>query len=361
MRRKLPDLSTTQVIASGVATAVAAIGASFLGVYGTVIGTALMSVISTAGAAVCKHYLDQGRDQIRDMSHVHGAVRRRDAADEAAEEATSADPTRTVAWPAGADPSRTMVRPPGGDPNRTRLESGAGPGDPNATRLDGPLGDPNATRLDGPHGDPAATRLDPSRTVAGALAAEAGADARRRVARRTALDETFAWARQNWVKLAATSAAVFAVVLGGITMYEATTGGPIGGGSGGGLTVTHVLGGNGDGTGGGGEETPADAPTGEGTAPAESPGGSPAGEAPTGGAGESGDESETAPTGDATPGPTGGEPTGGTTDGPTGRPTTSAPETPGAPGPSATSGGEEQQQGGTDGRRPGDASTGTGN
>ncbi|WP_026400671.1 hypothetical protein [Actinomadura rifamycini] len=341
MRRKLPDLSTTQVIASGVATAVAAIGASFLGVYGTVIGTALMSVISTAGAAVCKHYLDQGRDQIRDMSHVHGAARRRETAEDAAEEATSADPTRTAVWPAGADPARTMVRPPGGDPNATRLDAGAG-------LLDGPHGDPNATRLDGPHGDPGATRVDPSRTVAGALAAEAGEDARRRVARRSALDETLAWAKQNWVKLAASSAAVFAVVLGGITVYEATTGGPIGGGSGGGLTVTHVLGGDGDGSGGRVEETPTDAPTGGGTAPAEAPAESPAEEAPTGGTGESGGETGTDSTGGATPGPSGDAPTGGTTDEPTGPPPTTAPETPDTPTASPPSGGGQEQQNGTD-------------
>ncbi|QFG20879.1 hypothetical protein [Actinomadura sp. WMMB 499] len=344
MRRKLPDLSTTQVIASGVATAVAAIGASFLGVYGTVIGTALMSVISTAGAAVCKHYLDRGRDQIRDMSHVQGAARRREAADDAGEEATSADPTRTMVWPAGTDPSRTMVSPPGGDPS--------------ATRLDGGLGDPNATRLDSPPGDPSATRADPSRTVAGALAAEAGEDARRRVARRTALDETLAWAKQNWAKLAASSAVVFAVVLGGITIYEATTGAPLGG-SGGGLTVTKVLGGGDGGSGGTVEETPTDAPTGDGhgTAPAESPGESPTGEASTGTPDGPGDGSGATPTGDATTGPSGGggDPTGEPTDGPTGeRPTTSGPEAPGTPAPTGSSGGGQEQQGGTDVQQRGD-------
>lgn len=342
------------MIASGVATAVAAIGASFLGVYGTVIGTALMSVISTAGAAVCKHYLDQGRDQIRDMSHVQDSARRRAAAEDAGEEATSADPTRTVVWPAGADPGRTMVRPPGGDPN--------------ATRLDGGLGDPNATRSDasaasgapsGGAGDPNATRLDPSVTVAGALAAEAGEDARRRVARRAALDDTLAWAKRNWVKLAASSAAVFAVVLGGITIYEATTGGPIGG-SGGGLTVTHVLGGDGSGDGSGdpAEQGPAETPTVDGTAPAGTPEESPTGEAPTGNPDEPGDGSGTAPTDGSTSGPSGGEPTGGATDEPTAPPTSSAPETPGTPAPTGTSGGGQEQENGTDAQRGTDAGTG---
>jgi hypothetical protein len=116
MRRKLPDVSTTQLIASGVATLVAAVGASYLGIYGTIIGAGLMSVMSTAGSAVVKHYLDQGRNQIKDLTHLQAAVNRRGTAEQAAAEARDADPTRTVVWP------------PGG-PNTTRL-------DPNATRLD---------------------------------------------------------------------------------------------------------------------------------------------------------------------------------------------------------------------------------
>ncbi|MCP9949264.1 hypothetical protein [Actinomadura madurae] len=200
MPRKLPDLSTTQLIASAVATAVAALGASYLGVYGTIIGAALMSVISTAGSAVGKHYLDQGREQIRELTHLQSAVRRRDAAESAAARATSADPTRTRVWS----------------------------GDPNATRFDPPFdGDPNATRLD-PGGDPNATRVDPGEAVAAAFAQEAGEDAVREVVRRSALLSTVEWAKAHWVKLVVASAAVFAVVIGGITIYEATTGQPVG-------------------------------------------------------------------------------------------------------------------------------------
>ncbi len=101
-------------------------------------------------------------------------------------------------------------------------------GDPNATRLD-----PNVTRLD-PIGDPNATRLDPVDAVAETLAEEAGEDAVRQVVRRTAWQSTVEWAKAHWVKLAVSSAAVFAIVLGGITAYEAATGEPIGGGGNGG-------------------------------------------------------------------------------------------------------------------------------
>ncbi|GGT66893.1 hypothetical protein GCM10010177_25280 [Actinomadura citrea] len=301
MPRKLPDVSTTQLIASAVATAVAALGASFLGVYGTIIGAALMSVISTAGSAVGKHYLDQGREQIKELTHLQSAVRRRDMAEGAADEATSADPTRTVVW--------------SGDPGATRLDPVFGGGDPNATRLD-------------PGGDPGATRLDPAQAVAAAFAEEAGEDAVRQVVRRSAWRSTVEWAKAHWVTLVVSSAAVFAVVIGGITIYEASTGKPVGGGGGKGLTVTKVL----DGGGGG---RPADTPSqnpsgGTGEEPGSSPSGTPTGEAPTGG------------TGSPAPQPSS-EPAERPTQEPTTAPPTTAPTT---PEPPATTGGP--QDGGQD-------------
>lgn len=304
MPRKLPDVSTTQLIASAVATAVAALGASFLGVYGTIIGAALMSVISTAGSAVGKHYLDQGREQIKELTHLQSAVRRREMAEGAAGEARSADPTRTVAW------SR--------DPGATRLDPVFGGGDPNATRFD-------------PGGDPNATRLDPAQTVAAAFAEEAGEDAVRQVVRRSAWQSTVEWAKAHWVKLVVSSAAVFAVVVGGITIYEAGTGRPVGGGGGKGLTVTKVL------DGGGGAkpaDTPSQTPSGGTTEePGSSPSGTPTGEAPTGGPGS------TAPQPSS-------EPTERPTQEPTTVPPTTAPTTPEAPATTGTP--QDGGQGGSD-------------
>ncbi|MGI5208202.1 hypothetical protein ACQEU6_42360 [Spirillospora sp. CA-108201] len=289
MPRKLPDVSTTQLIASAVATAVAALGASYLGVYGTIIGAALMSVISTAGSAVGKHYLDQGREQIRELTHLQSAVRRRDMAEGAAEEATSADPTRTVAW--------------SGDPGATRLDPVFGGGDPNATRFD-------------PGGDPGATRLDPAQTVAAAFAEEAGEDAVRQVVRRSAWQSTVEWAKAHWVTLVVSSAAVFAVVVGGITIYEAGTGRPVGGGGGKGLTVTKVLDGGGGGRPAG---RPSPHPSGGATEePGSSPSGTPTGDAPTGGPGST------------TPRPSS-EPTVRPTQEPTTAPPSTTPTTPEAP------------------------------
>ncbi|GAA4378483.1 hypothetical protein GCM10023088_39430 [Actinomadura verrucosospora] len=278
------------------ATAVAALGASFLGVYGTIIGAALMSVISTAGSAVGKHYLDQGREQIKELTHLQSAVRRREMAEGAAGEARSAVPTRTAVW--------------SGDPGATRLDPVFGGGDPNATRLD-------------PGGDPNATRLDPAQTVAAAFAEEAGEDAVRQVVRRSAWQSTVEWAKAHWVKLVVSSAAVFAVVIGGITIYEAGTGRPVGGAGGKGLTVTKVLD-------GGGSAKPADTPSqdpsgGATDKPTSTPSGTPTSEAPTGGPGS------TAPQPSS-------EPTERPTQEPTTVPPTTAPTTPEAP---ATTGGPQ--------------------
>ena len=303
MPRKLPDLSTTQLIASAAATAVAAFGASYLGVYGTIIGAALMSVISTAGSAVGKHYLDQGRDQIKELSHLQSAVRRRTAAEDAAGAATSADPTRTAVW--------------SGDPNATRLDPPAGAG-PNVGA------DPNATRLDPGGGDPNATRLDLPEAVAGSLAEEAGEDAVRAVVRRTAWQSTVAWAGAHWVKLAVTSAAVFAAVIAVITVVEASTGQPIGRGERG-LTVTNVLGGGGGGQPG---DAPSQGPSDHPTGPGGTPSPTTTGEAPA-----------TEPT---TPDPRpSDDPTGPPTQE---RPTTSAPTAPDTSAP-ATEGPRDGGQG----------------
>ncbi|WP_018656823.1 hypothetical protein [Actinomadura flavalba] len=225
MPRKLPDWSNTQLVASGAATLAAAVGASYIGVYGTVIGTAFMSVVSTAGAVVGKYYLDQGKQQIKERGHLGASAEaRRDAVDAMAE-ATSADPTRR----AGA------AHVGGGDPNATRLDASGG--DPNATRVDLHAlgGDPNATRVDRPAAE----------TVADHLAAEAGEESQREAARKAAWANTVAWARRHWLRLAASAATVFVLVLGTITVWELVAGG-IGEGGEKGPTVVRVFGGDTD-------------------------------------------------------------------------------------------------------------------
>jgi hypothetical protein len=58
------ELSATQVVASMLAAVTGAIAASYTGIAGTVIGVAVMSVASTAGAAVYKHYLARSQEKL---------------------------------------------------------------------------------------------------------------------------------------------------------------------------------------------------------------------------------------------------------------------------------------------------------
>ncbi|MBV2366249.1 hypothetical protein ACFPZ0_08055 [Streptomonospora nanhaiensis] len=78
-RRKRLDLSVPQVVGAGVATLTAATLASFLGVYGTIIGAAVMSVLSTAGTAVFQHLAERGSESARNLAARTGG-RRHDSA-----------------------------------------------------------------------------------------------------------------------------------------------------------------------------------------------------------------------------------------------------------------------------------------
>ncbi|QBI54746.1 ICP22 family protein [Streptomonospora litoralis] len=79
--RKRLDLSASQVVGGGVATMTAATAASYLGVYGTIIGAAVMSVISTAGTAVFSHWMQQGGRKARGLAgRQAGRTHREDSA-----------------------------------------------------------------------------------------------------------------------------------------------------------------------------------------------------------------------------------------------------------------------------------------
>ncbi|MFF2192281.1 hypothetical protein [Streptomyces sp. NPDC058157] len=63
-RRKL-DLSATQVAGSSLATVAAALLASKLGVYGTILGAGVVSVVATAGGPVIQHAFRRTGDRLR--------------------------------------------------------------------------------------------------------------------------------------------------------------------------------------------------------------------------------------------------------------------------------------------------------
>ncbi|WP_176709982.1 hypothetical protein [Streptomyces sp. Wb2n-11] len=70
------DLSVAQVAGSAVAAVVAAVLASQLGVYGTVIGAGVVSVVATSGGTVFQHLFRRTGEQIREVT-VHAKPKAR--------------------------------------------------------------------------------------------------------------------------------------------------------------------------------------------------------------------------------------------------------------------------------------------
>ncbi|MFC6085160.1 hypothetical protein [Sphaerisporangium aureirubrum] len=66
------DISAPQVVGGALAAATAAVGASFLGVTGTVIGAALASVATTVGNSVYTHYIERGHRRLREHGLITG-------------------------------------------------------------------------------------------------------------------------------------------------------------------------------------------------------------------------------------------------------------------------------------------------
>ncbi|MEU1627932.1 hypothetical protein ABZ746_21865 [Streptomyces sp. NPDC020096] len=66
--KKRIDLSLTQVAGSGAAALLAAYLASFLGVYGTILGAAVVSVLATTGGAIFQHIFRRTGEQLRDAT-----------------------------------------------------------------------------------------------------------------------------------------------------------------------------------------------------------------------------------------------------------------------------------------------------
>jgi hypothetical protein len=203
------DLNLPQVAGSAVAAVVAAKLAAGLGVYGTIVGAGVVSVLATCGGSLFQHFFRRTGEQIRDVAGqaipkgrqvpVTADGRpvpetfRSDAvaASVVPPEATTAMRTdvlpRTTTWGMGGAPApdadattvlpaldaeRTrLLKAGGGDPDRTRLLT-AGAGDPDRTQLlTADRGDPDRTRfLKAGSGDPERTQLltadggDPEKT-----------------------------------------------------------------------------------------------------------------------------------------------------------------------------------------------------
>ncbi|MDJ0380088.1 hypothetical protein [Streptomyces sp. G-G2] len=214
--KKKLDLSAAQVAGSSLATVVAALLASKLGVYGTILGAGVVSVVATAGGPVIGHFFRRTGDQLRETTR----------------------------------PRARQVPVVGGD-----AYGGMG---------DGREAVPGAVTTVLP-----ATPMPPTVLGADALAttalpaqdpATAGVPTTALPA--TAPDEEFSRATvhgtrvRGWKRTAVAAGTAFAISLGGIAAYEALSGGPVGDRP----LYTAVTGGSGGGS--GGKQEPPAAPDG---------------------------------------------------------------------------------------------------
>ncbi|MER5754216.1 hypothetical protein [Streptomyces sp. NPDC002088] len=67
-KRKRIDLSVPQVAGSAVAAVVAAKLASYFGVYGTILGAGVVSVVATCGGTLFQHFFKRTGEQIREVT-----------------------------------------------------------------------------------------------------------------------------------------------------------------------------------------------------------------------------------------------------------------------------------------------------
>ncbi|CAH9418082.1 hypothetical protein ACIQJ8_13905 [Streptomyces globisporus] len=330
------DLSLPQVAGSAVAAVAAAVLASQLGVYGTIAGAGVMSVVATCGGSVFQHFFRRTGEQIREVTvqvtHPEGRqvtvhtkettpAGRRAAAQRTEPEPTgprSAEDVTTVLPTVGPgtvpevipDAESTQVLRPI-DTDRTQLLD-LGDERTRMLRVPPPAGGAGA--------DADRTQMFPRADARTQMLPQAGAD------RAAGPDEAFGEGvthgtrLRGWKRPALAAAAVFAVSMAGITAFELISGNDLSGGQG--TTLSSVVRGGGDRDPGPADPTPSgdtgedggadeQSPTpGDGTGSAPSTdGGDTGGTSPDPGRSTGGENPTTGPTPTPTPSGSAGEPT----------------------------------------------------
>lgn len=252
-RERRIDLSLPQVAGSAMAAVAAAVAASQLGVYGTILGAGVMSIVATCGGSVFQHFFRRTGEQIREVTvqvkHPGREVtvhtrQTRDGGDPDARWETSG--TRVaLREAAGSDDATAMLRPLDAttvlrqvDP--ADMPGGAAPKDADATTV---LRQVDATtvlrQVDGTTVLRKQT-ADPDRTRI--VEAPAGT---RQLAAAPASGDAFTQATthgtriRGWKRSALGAAVVFVVSMIGITTFELVSGSDLSGGHG--TTVGSVV------------------------------------------------------------------------------------------------------------------------
>ncbi|MFJ9853835.1 hypothetical protein [Streptomyces sp. NPDC101150] len=127
-KRKRIDLSVAQVAGSALAAAIAAYLAGRLGVYGTIIGAGLVSVVATTGGSIFQHLFRRTGEQLKEASVTTRPKPRRSASSHPrSTTGAAARAQRTMVLPTfdrqGAPDDITAVaaKTPGPDADRTQL------------------------------------------------------------------------------------------------------------------------------------------------------------------------------------------------------------------------------------------------
>ncbi|MFE3899158.1 hypothetical protein ACFXPY_02035 [Streptomyces sp. NPDC059153] len=110
------DLSLPQVAGSAVAAVAAAVAASQLGVYGTILGAGVMSVVATCGGSVFQHFFRRTGEQIREVT-----VQVKHPGREVTVHTRETGGARAATTVRRETDATTVLRNVADDPDRTRL------------------------------------------------------------------------------------------------------------------------------------------------------------------------------------------------------------------------------------------------
>jgi hypothetical protein len=223
------ELSATQVIASMLAAVTGAIAASYTGITGTVVGVAVASVISTAGAAVYKHYLARSQEKLRSAAVVIAPrVRATGLAAHRGRPSTAGPASRPAQ--AAADPASAVGRAAGIASMRVTAAGKAA-----AAGTSGRASGESASTAAQAAGQPGSRALMPDQVATDefpAIAAGGGREGMPAAGPAAPAGESGGpgkWHgfRRRWLIWVAAAAAIFVVTMGVVTVVEVAAGKPL--------------------------------------------------------------------------------------------------------------------------------------
>lgn len=237
-RERRIDLSLPQVAGSAFAAVAAAVAASQLGVYGTILGAGVMSIVATCGGSVFQHFFRRTGEQIREVTvqvkhpDREVTVHTRQTRDGGDADGTWGTPETRVAVREAEGSADAAAVPRAVDATTVLRQVDAAAAPKDATTVLRAVDD--TTVLGRAPGDPGRTQLIKTLDGTRPLATGPGAG-----------DDAFTQATthgtrmRGWKRSALGAAVVFVVSMAGITTFELVSGNDLSGGQG--TTVGSVV------------------------------------------------------------------------------------------------------------------------